>query len=278
MSDQHLDNYIRLITEVLPSNLSNLDMAIDNRERHFGALPDEEKEDMLGTSFFFSSNQLRAAADSLHTLMSLSHVSDGSIQVIVTQNGVAGLLREALEAIATFKWLNDCSSDDEARAKAHSYSVQDLQERLNYYKDLGDSENLAKSDGLLADAIQLGLDRGYTTESTNKKGEPILKPLCPLPNTTDLMDNVKTPKTVITPTVLSHYPGMENSKWMYRWSSGLSHSKHWVTNFTTLKDGTKRTVPNYINLNVMLLTITQELDKIISDNNRYQSFDSDLRE
>jgi len=269
MSDLHLENYIRIVTEVLPTTFSNLEVAIANRERHYGGLTDAEKSDMLANSFFFSSSQLRASADSLHTLMSLSHVSGDSLQLTVTQNGVAGLLREALEAIATYRWLNDNTSEDLTRAKAHSYCVEDLQERLNYYRDLGDSENRAKSEELLSEAMQTGLSHGYVIEAFNKKGEPILKPLSPLPATTDLMNSIKTPTSLITSRVLDDYPGMENSKWMYRWSSGLSHGKHWVTKFTVLEDGTTKTVPNYINLNVMLLTIIQELNEIISQNARY---------
>lgn len=266
MSDQHLDNYLRLIVQFLPTTITNLDKTIDNREKHFSNLTVKQREDMLGSSFFFSSNQLRAIADALHTISSLSHISNGSLQVTVTQNGVAGLLREALEAVATYLWLNDYESEEVAKAKAHSYLVIDLQERLNYYKDMGDAENSAKSNGWLNEANQLGLTHGFTHEETNKNGVLFLKPTHSMLAITDLIEKIKAPPTVITTGVLKQYPGMENSKWLYRWSSGLSHGKHWVTNFRTLEDGSTRTVPNYLNLFVLLFTITQELEKIFDKN------------
>ena len=266
MTDQHLDNYIRLLVQILPTSIINLDKTIDNREQFYSNLTAEQREDLSGSSFFFSSGQLRAIADVLHTLSSLSHTSNGSLQVTVTQNGVAGLLREALEALATYLWLNDYESEEVAQAKAHSYLVIDLQERLIYYKDLGDAENLANSDGWLSEANQMGLTHGFTQEETNKYGTPYLKPTHPLPPITDRIEKIKAPPTVITNEVLKQYPGMENSKWLYRWSSGLSHGKHWVTNFKTMEDGSKRTVPNYLNLFMLLFTITQELDKIFAKN------------
>lgn len=266
MSDKHSQIYLRLIVEILPVTILKLDRTIDNREKYFGSLSDEEKDDFLGSSYFFLSSQLRATADALHTLSALSHVENDSLRVTVTQNGVAGLLREALEAIATYTWLNDYKTEEEARAKAHSYTVEDLVERLNYYEELGDETNITKTKQLQSEANQQGLDLGFTTQAISKSGVPFLKPMQALPSITDRIGKIPTPSEVVTTEVLKMYPGMKNARWLFRWASGLSHGKHWVTNFITAEDGSQRTVPYYLNLHLLLFTITQELERIFSQN------------
>lgn len=263
MTDIHLNNYLGLIVEVLPSILQQLESQISRRDARFSKLSASDKDDFLGWSYVYSTNQLMACADALRTLEFLSHKSTGSLQVNVTQNGVAGLLRQALESLSTFAWLNAYSNDSEARQKAHSYHIADLQERANYYKDLGEEKEVEKTISMLESARIVGLEEGYSRQEPDKNGKLIHKQLVPLPGLTDLCARILTPEDVITEGVLRHYPGMKDASWLYRWSSGLAHGKFWVNLFTLSEGDMHRTVPNYLNLSVMLLTLIKEINSAI---------------
>ena len=169
-----------------------------------------------------------------------------------------------MEALATFNWLNDYSSDNEARQKAHSYHLADLNERANYYRDLGDDSEYQKTLVYLESARQLGLERGYTKKETDLHGKVLLRQEIALLGPTDLCMRILTPRSVITEEVLKHYRGMENASWLYRWSSGLAHGKYWVNLFRTIEGDLKKTEPNYLNLTVLLLTLINQIDSAIS--------------
>lgn len=264
MANVHLNTYLRLIAEVLPGTLQHLEEGISKREERFSALSDSDKDDLLGLSYVYSTNQLWASCDALKTLHLLSHKSNESFQVNVTQNGVAGLLRQALESLATFDWLNDYSSDNEARQKAHSYQLSDLKERANYYRDLGDDAEHTRTLTLLKSVIESGLGNGYTRNETDSSGKSISKQVIPLLGPTDLCMRILTPRDVISDEVLTHYRGMENASWLYRWSSGLAHGKYWVNLFSPIDGDLMTTVPNYLNLSVLLLTLIKQIDLAIS--------------
>lgn len=263
MANIHLDNYLRIIVEVLPDTLKRLEGEISNREEKFSKMTPAAQDDFLGFSYAYATNQLRACCDALRTLEFLSHKSKESLEVNVTQNGVAGLLRQSLESMATHKWLTDYSTEEEARQKAHSYQLVDLQERANYYKDLGYTEEYGRTIALLESTKRIGLEKGFSKEGTNSNGEPIVKQAIPLLNVTDLCLRIVTPDDVISKEVLKHYPGMANASWLYRWSSGLAHGKFWVNLFQPLDGDLKRTVPNYLNLSVLLLTLIKNIEATI---------------
>ena len=266
MGNVHLDNYLRVIVVVLPATLERLELEISRREKQFSAMSDPDKDELLGLSYLYSTNQLWATCDALRTLEFLSHKSPETLQVNVTQNGVAGLLRQALEALATFDWLNDYSSNDTAEKKAHSYQLADLNERANYYRDLGDDSEYQQTLGYLESARKLGLERGYTRKETDSRGKVILSQEIALLGPTVLCMRIFTPSSVITAEVLKHYRGMENASWLYRWSSGLAHGKYWVNLFSPAKGDLKKTVPNYLNLSVLLLTLISQIDLAIGTN------------
>lgn len=263
MPDVHLNNYLKIIVEVLPDTTRRLEGEIVRRNDYFSKMNSAEQDDFLGISYTHSTNQLVACCDALKSLEFLSRGPAEQLQVNVTQNGVAGILRQALEAFATFEWLNNCVTEEEKRQKAHSYQMADLQERANFYKDLGDEREYQKTVKMKEEYLRVGLLKGYSKEDRDKKGNLIGKQEKPLLGITDLCVQLLTPESIFTKEVLAIYPGMQNASWLYRWSSGMAHGKFWVNLFLTDSKGIGKITPNYLNLNALLLTILTGIDKVI---------------
>lgn len=257
--DTHEETFARLMFEFLPGEVADLERLIAKREASFAGMSQTEKDSYLGLAHFHSTNLLNAVLDSFRTLHQLVRHEDASVVVIATHNGIAGLLREALEALAIYDWLNTSVDVEVTKKRGYTINYVDLEERGKYYRDLGDKENLAKSLAMLGQEKKVGYEIGYLADVTDKNGKVFTSFAEPLPDSTSLCRNFKTPKELINGVILDMYPGMENAAWLFRWLSGLTHGKHWVNKYENNGDGTSMRKVNYMFLNISIMTINNAL-------------------
>jgi hypothetical protein len=261
---QHQKNYIDRVIKTLPADILILEDKIKRRNDTQSNLTETEQNDYANLAFFYATNQLLAAADALQTLHLLSHGSEAEITVNVTQNGVAGLLRQTLESLGWARWLSGESTEFDRQIRGFFYHVEDVKQRSKYYNDLGQQREMEEADKLLEDVINDGVRLEYYNEMTLSDRTGVLeqKPKMNLPKITDICQGVKLSTSIITPEVLAEYPGMKSASWLYRWASGLAHGKHWVNKHEPNADGLSFRTPNYLNMNLMMSAIHDLIDDI----------------
>jgi hypothetical protein len=255
--DQHQKNYIKLVTKVLPPDILSLESKIKSRNDYYGNLTEAEQNDYKNLGYFYATNQLLAAVDVLQTLHLLSHGSETEITINVTQNGVAGLLRQAFESLGWARWLSNSTTESDVQIRGFFYHIEDVKQRRKYYNDLGWQKEIERTDRLLMDTINDGVRLEYYTETviSDRPGVLERKPNLNLPKITEICQGVKLPTNIITSEVLAEYPGMESASWLYRWASGLAHGKHWVNTHEPSADGLSFRTPNYMNMNLIMSAI-----------------------
>jgi len=262
--DTHEQTFARLMFEFLPGEIGDLERLIAAREAVFAGMSQSEKDSYLGLAHFHSTNLLNAVLDSFRTLHQLVRREDASVVITATHNGIAALLRGALEALAIFDWLNNSVDVEIRKKRGYTINYVNLEERGKYYRDLGDKENLEGSLNMFAQEKKVGYEKGYLADLTDKNGKVFTSLTESLPDSTSLCRNFKTPKDLINGAILEMYPGMENAAWLFRWLSGLTHGKHWVNKYEDNGDGTSMRKVNYMFLNISIMTINNALHAITS--------------
>jgi hypothetical protein len=175
----------------------------------------------------------------------------------VTQNGVVGLLRQALESLGWARWLSEYSTESEGQLKGYFFHLEDVIQRRKYYNDLGRQEEMDAANKLVTDLVDDGLRLGYYKEMAVSPRTGVLeqKPMLILPSITEICQSVKLSTKIITPEVLAMYPGMVSASWLYRWASGFAHGKHWVNRHKPNADGLSVRNPNYLNMTLIIVAI-----------------------
>lgn len=263
--DQHRQNYIRYVTEVLPNDISSLVSKIQHRNNAYRDLDEADPDDFRTFAHFHATNQLLAAVDALKTLQLLVHGSETEVTVNITQNGVVGLLRQALESLGWARWLLEYSSDWEGQVRGYFFHLEDVVQRRRYYNDLGQQENMDAANKLVIDLVNDGVRLGYYKQMavSPQTDVPEQKPILSLPSITEICQSVKMRPEIVTSEVLDVYPGMGSASWLYRWASGFAHGKHWVNiHDDPDADGLSVRAPNYLNMTLIVFAIHDLINDI----------------
>jgi hypothetical protein len=257
--DQHQENYSRLIIEILPADILFLEDEIKNRNDFFSKLthPERDDYDFKNIAYFHTTNKLVAAVDALKSLQLLNHGTPAGISINVTVNGVGGLLRQALESLGWARWLSKNVNELEEQRKGYFFALDDLLERRKYYNALGQQEEMDKADKLVKEWVDYGVLQNYYEASAVSIRTGVLerKPKYNLPSITDICQAIELNTSIISPEILAEYPGMKTASWLFRWSSGIAHGKHWVNTFEPSHDELSVTTPNYLNLTLIIFAI-----------------------
>lgn len=257
--EQHQENYCRLIIEVLPADILTLENEIRKRNEFFSKLtkPERDDYDYKNIAYFHTTNKLLAAVDALKTLQLLNHVTPPDMSGNVTVNVVGGLLRQALESLGWARWLSKNANELDGPIKGYFFALDDLLERRKYYNALGRQEEMDNADQLVKEWIDYGVLQNYYEDSAVSTRTEVSerKPKYNLPSITVICQGIELNTSIISPEVLAEYPGMKTASWLFRWSSGIAHGKHWVNRFEPSYDGLSVATPNYLNLTLIIFAI-----------------------
>lgn len=150
-----------------------------------------------------------------------------TLNVNVTINGFAGLLRQSIECLIRSVWLLDASTKREITERGFAVTWENLANRLKYEQALKSThivEFRHKLEELREDGIRLGLFKLIQEKPIKYADNPRIQ----IADASGLLRKVITPVGLPTEFLTQRGIGYINAEWVYRWLSALTHGLDWA--------------------------------------------------
>lgn len=152
---------------------------------------------------------------------------NGTIQVRVSINGVAGLLRQAMECLAKAEWLLQAKNLSEIEARGFAFLWSNSENRLKYERALG-SSRVEEIKQLMVQTRKEGIALGLFETKSDQKDGYASEPRVKIADSSGLLRKLRTNMLLPDEVIAQYGPGFENAEWLYVWLSGFTHGLEWI--------------------------------------------------
>lgn len=150
----------------------------------------------------------------------------GTLQVRVSINGVAGLLRQSMECLAKAEWLLRAKSISEIEARGFAFLWSNAENRLKYERAL-DSSRVDEFKHLISETRKEGIALGLFEQVLEQNDGYASEPKVKIADSSGLLRNLRTKMDLSSEVIAQYGPGFKNAEWLYVWLSGFTHGLEW---------------------------------------------------
>ncbi len=150
-----------------------------------------------------------------------------NLNVKITINGFAGLLRQTIECLIRSVWLLDITNQAQISERGFAVVWENATNRLKYEQALKsprEGEFRTYLDDLRVEGIKKGLFPVDRQDSSKYADKPRIQ----IEDASGLLRKVQTPINLPIDLLEQRGIGFVNAEWVYRWLSGLTHGLDWV--------------------------------------------------
>lgn len=160
---------------------------------------------------------------------------DGSVEAaVITVNGTAGLLRQAVECAALADWLLQARTDRQHQERGFAYVWKDIREHLAYVRSLS-AGKVAPLERRQETLIEEGRHLDLLVPVDRNPG---WAPRVALGDASGLLRAKGFPDDYFSGLAPEEISSLgRNGEWLYRWLSGMAHGLNWVHPFGESGEG-----------------------------------------
>jgi hypothetical protein len=150
-----------------------------------------------------------------------------NLNVKITINGFAGLLRQTIESLIRSVWLLDVTNRAQISERGFAVIWENATNRLKYEQALKSpkvEESRKYLDVLRIEGITKGLFLVDRHDSSKYADDPRIQ----IEDASGLLRKVITPIDLPVDLLAQRGIGFVNAEWVYRWLSGLTHGLDWA--------------------------------------------------
>ena len=150
-----------------------------------------------------------------------------NLNVKITINGFAGLLRQAIECLIRSVWLLDVTNKAQISERGFAVIWENATNRLKYEQAL----KSPKTDDYrkhLDDLRGEGIGKGLFPVDKHDSSKYADNPRIQIEDASGLLRKVVTPINLPVDLLAQRGIGFVNAEWVYRWLSGLTHGLDWA--------------------------------------------------
>lgn len=150
-----------------------------------------------------------------------------NLNVKITINGFAGLLRQTIECLIRSVWLLDVTNKAQVSERGFAVIWENATNRLKYEQALK-SPKTDDFRNYLDDLRIEGIEKGLFPVDRHDSSKYADKPRIQIEDASGLLRKVITPINLPVDLLAERGIGFVNAEWVYRWLSGLTHGLDWA--------------------------------------------------
>lgn len=150
-----------------------------------------------------------------------------NLNVKITINGIAALLRQTIECLIRSVWLLDVTNKNQVSERGFAVIWENTTNRLKYEQSLKSPQ--ADEFKKYLDNLRVeGISKGLFPVDSRDSLKYALNPRIQIGDASGLLRRVVTPINLPLDLLEQRGIGFVNAEWVYRWLSGLTHGLDWA--------------------------------------------------